>query len=210
MAYQIGAGSGSTLGQAIRTLPNIIDPTRATDAVQTTAASQPLLLVHSGENYWQGVGVVTNFIQTPSNVNNELVNDFSIEWKVQPLVLSGVQVICAKDGGSSLTRQFQFRFNNTALQLVIGHSSSTQIVYSSTANVPFSANQLFWVRVSRNATTGIIQFLTSSDGVTYTQLGTNVSGYIGALSNPNRIVEVGSTAGALRLYFRENYLKENI
>jgi hypothetical protein len=52
LAYQIGAGSGTTLGQAIRTLPNIIDPTRATDAVQTTAASQPLLLVHSGANYY--------------------------------------------------------------------------------------------------------------------------------------------------------------
>jgi hypothetical protein len=198
LGYKLGAGAGTTLGQAAQKLYSCSGASG--DVVQTTAASQPLLLVHEGENYYQGVGFGGNNITTPSNVNNELVNDFSIEFKVQPLVLNTTQAICAKDGGAAANRQFQFRFNSAFLSLVVDHSSGTQLVYNSTTSVPFSANTLFWVRVSRNSTTGIIQFFTSPDGVTYTQLGTNVSGYIGSLSNPNRVLEIGTTVNTVAVF----------
>jgi hypothetical protein len=102
LAYQIGAGSGTTLGQAIRTLPNIIDPTRATDAVQTTAASQPLLLIHEGANYWQGPNVTNNAVSTPDAAANRISGDLDIIVYVKHTTNSTLNPLVSKnDGGNN-------------------------------------------------------------------------------------------------------------
>lgn len=200
LAYQIGAGSGTTLGQAIRTLPNIIDPTRATDAVQTTAASQPLLLVHEGVNYWFGSGVANNFVSTPNAVANQLTDDIGISSGLISNALSGSRVIAGKFSGVNSTSAYIFYFSGANLRLDL-YQGSTANVYTSTTTVPFSANQLYYVRFSRNGTTGDIKFFTSPDEITWTQLGATVSGVTGALNNPSRILEVGSIISGASLNF---------
>ena len=198
LGYKLGTGTGTTLGQAANKLYSACGANG--DVVQATLANQPLLLAHSGTNYGYLPGISGNNYTTPNNTNNQLTNNFSFEFKVQPLGLSGAQVFAAKDNGNPTQRQFQFRLLDNFLQLVIDHSNGTQIGYLSTVAISFSANTLFWVRCSRNATTGTIKFFTSSDGITYTQLGANVSGYIGTLSNPSQQIEVGSTAGVAALF----------
>jgi hypothetical protein len=195
LAYQSGAGSGTTLGQAIRTLPNLVDNTRATDAVQTTAASQPLLLVHSGANYWQSVGVAGNFVSTPNAAANRITGDLSIETEIQPLVVSGTLIIISKFFAGDGT--YFLRIANNIPQLGLFTLSNVENVYSATTNTGFSANQKYFLRVSRDSSTGIIKFFTSLDGISYTQLGSDVSGFTGSIRSSSSIVEVGLRDGSL-------------
>jgi len=190
LAYQIGAGSGTTLGQAIRTLPNIIDPTRATDAVQTTAASQPLLLVHSGVNYYFSTGLNTDFISTPNATQNQLINDFSIEAISRDArTTSTTKLFCAKrTGGTATTFSYQFVYTSELLSVILSNGSS---IFSYNSTTTLNANAIGF-RVSRNSATGIIKFFQSTDGINYTQLGTDVAGFTGNIFNLNSPLTIGN------------------
>mgnify|MGYP000237531048 CR=1 FL=1 len=188
IGYKLGSGTGATAGQAAAKLYSL---TVAGDAVQATAASQPLLLAHNGDNYWWGSGVSGNYCSTPNAAANTLIDNFGIEAFVESYSFSGSKIISGKYTGDPTTSQFVFRFNGSNLQLIID-KLLVEVAYTSTATVPFSINQSFYVRFSRNATTGDIKFFTSADGITYTQLGTTVSGLTGSLNSPNTILEIGS------------------
>ena len=189
IGYKLGSGTGATAGQAAAKLYSL---TVAGDAVQATAASQPLLLAHNGvDNYWYGSGVTGNYCSTPNAASNTLIDNFGIEAFVESYSFSGTKIIIGKYTGGPSTSQFLFRFNGSNLQLIID-KLLVEVAYISTATVPFSINQSFYVRFSRNSTSGDIKFFTSADGITYTQLGTTVSGLTGSLNSPNTILEIGS------------------
>ena len=174
LAYEAGAGSGTTLGQAIRTLPNIIDPTRATDAVQTTAASQPLLLVHSGVNYLFSPRVVGNFCSTPSAAANSISGNIDIRVYYQSNTSGIVQTLLMKGDASAYNYAFDFDTSNIP-RLIFGGFT----IVNATATI--NPLTLQWYRVTRNSTTGDVIFYTSNDGITYTQLGSTVSTSAGNL-----------------------------
>jgi hypothetical protein len=163
--------------------------------VQTTAASQPLLLVHSGENYAWFPAIAGNFFSTPNSINNQLINNFGFRCKFKPLIFSGFRTICAKIGGTNLTSSYNFVFSSNNLRLDI-YQGATQYSYSATDIIPFSANTLFYAQVSRNSTTGEIKFFISLDGITYTQLGATITGITGGLNNPTSALQVGGALGA--------------
>jgi hypothetical protein len=188
LAYKKGTGVGATAGRAIEKLYSACGASG--DCVQTTLASQPLLLEHSGTNYVYLSGVAGNYFSTPNNTNNDLSSNFSIEALITPITLSGSKTIEGKYSGSNATSQQIFYLTGNTLKLDI-YQLAISTTYTSSA-IPFSANTPFYARVSRNSTTGIIKFFTSSDGVTYTQLGSDILGMMGALNTPSRILEVGS------------------
>ena len=84
--YKLGAGAGTTAGQAARTVYAI---NSSADVTQTTAASQPLLLAHSGVNYWWGSGVAGNYCSSPITISSPYSNDFEIQVNVQNSDISG-------------------------------------------------------------------------------------------------------------------------
>ncbi len=190
LAYQIGAGSGTTLGQAIRTLPNIIDPTRATDAVQTTAASQPLLLTHTtGQNYWFGSGVAGNFVSTPNaaansnNGNKEFVFNFSTNNT------SSLSNFVSKDDvGSNRAYAVLYDHTNQRFALVITTDlTSTTVVNTDSGTI--LRNYAGWYKLTFSFSGGILSIKTfnSLDNITYTEIGTtktvNGNNFIGTNSN---------------------------
>jgi hypothetical protein len=158
--------------------------------VQTVASSQPLLLVHSGANYWWGSGVAGNGITTPNDVNNQLITDFSIESKVNHFSIIGTQCYIGKYRVSGSLSGFIFRLNTNNLQLLISQGG-TDFVYSSTVGINYIVGQDVWIRCSRNSSSGDIKFFTSLDGTTYSQLGVTVTGVTGAINNPNTLLEIG-------------------
>jgi hypothetical protein len=191
LAYKKGTGIGATAGRAIQTLYSACGASG--DCEQTTLASQPLLLEHSGNNYVYLSGVSGNYFSTPNNVNNDLSANLGIEAFITPLSITTTGTITSKDSGAAASSSFTFRINASKLQLQV-YQAAVATSYVSTVNIPFSANTPFYVRVCRNSTTGTIKFFTSSDGLTFTQLGANVSGVVGSLNNPSRIIEIGSNA----------------
>jgi hypothetical protein len=198
-SYQIGTGSGTTLGQAIRTLPNLVDATRATDAVQTTAASQPLLLLREGANYWFGSGVSGNFVSTPNAAANQIVGDISFEFIVNKQSTSIGSVIAK--GSISTSRNYQIRLSTNGTISLILNIGGVIYEYLSNSSI-YTVNTDSYLRVSRNSTTGIVKFFRSIDnGVTYTQFGSDISGVIGNITNDSYIVTIGNISTGTSFIF---------
>jgi len=198
LAYQIGAGSGTTLGQAIRTLPNIIDPTRATDAVQTTAASQPLLLTHTtGQNYWFGSGIDGNFVSTP-NRTPAGSTQLDIRVKFEGGNLNANRTFFSQSGaGGGETDIFILRFANAStgtINMLFG--AGLALSQTSSVGIGAIANYMGWIRVtySSNGTNADVTFFSSTDGSSWTQLSTHtvVSARLG---NQNSPYQIGSNIG---------------
>jgi hypothetical protein len=167
LGYKLGAGSGTTLGQAAQKLYSCSGSSG--DVVQTTAASQPLLLVHSGANYFQGVGVANNYVTTPSSAVSNITGDIEMVAKISIYDETGEKVIIAKRAGASAS----YVFSSTSKLLRFRINTTT---YDSNASHSFAVNEEYFAKVTRQQSSGDIKFFTSLDGITYTQLGTTISG----------------------------------
>ena len=190
LGYKLGAGAGTTAGQAAQKLYSCSGASG--DVVQTTAASQPLLLVHSGANYWFGSGVSGNFLSTPNAAANEITGDIEIIAKVAIYDTGYYNLLVSKDNASS-ERSFALSVTNTNyanLTLKIGSGAAAD--FTSTVTTGFAANEINFLKATRNATTGDIEFYKSLDGITYTKIGATISSTAGVLNNANTIVTVGS------------------
>ena len=129
IGYKLGSGTGATVGQAAAKLYSL---TVAGDAVQSTAASQPLLLAHNGastDNYWYSSGGSTGNVNAP-NISIPTASGISIEVKVSFTTnddsnnTSGW--ICSNDNGS------------TSRSLFLGFNGSRTLI-------------LYWANLTRNA-----------------------------------------------------------
>jgi len=196
LAYQSGAGSGTTLGQAIRTLPNLVDNTRATDAVQTTAASQPLLLTHEGANYFWISGDLASNCTTPNAVANQITGDIEITYRGSfdnnP---STNNLYLSKWEGSGLSYFFG---TNNAGNLRVGFNIGGTSTFAN-SSVAY-ATGVNWYRVSRVASTGVVTFFQSTENtsninsVNWVQLGTTQSTISGNITSTNSIVSIYRSA----------------
>ena len=171
IGYKLGSGTGATAGQAAAKLYSL---TVAGDAVQATAASQPLLLSHNGtstDNYWYGSGVSGNYCSTPNATANQITGDIEIITKVDFSQALGRYTIVSSWGGPPLigfTMFIQAGIVNYECSVAGGYNLASSTVAISTIYSGF-------LKVTRIASSGIVKFYTSTDGVTYTQLGANVA-----------------------------------
>ena len=168
IGYKLGSGTGATAGQAAAKLYSL---TVAGDAVQSTAASQPLLLSHNGassDNYWYGSGVAGNYCSIASQTALKFNADFSVVVNIESYKANtNMELAGSSDGWAS------FAIGFTGL-LKFDFALTT---YNSTTTLPANTK---WIRFSANGT-GLL-FYTSIDGITWTQLGLTVT--MGARSTP--------------------------
>jgi len=192
IGYKLGSGTGATAGQAAAKLYSL---TVAGDAVQATAASQPLLLSHNGassDNYWYGSGVSGNNVSTPNATANRIVGDIEIIVNISPVTWtpSNNNVIVSKDAGTGSNRSYSLILRPSgAINYQTSLTGSDQLVYSSTAVISGTLNR--WIKINRIASTGVCKFFTSNDGITYTQLGSDVAGTSGNTFNGTSPVMIG-------------------
>ena len=197
IGYKLGSGTGATAGQAAAKLYSL---TVAGDAVQSTAASQPLLLSHNGassDNYWWGSGVQGNFASTPNAAANQITGDIEIISYINLPNPTSYNNLVTKDDATS-NRIFIFSLGSNVLSFATNFGAGL-VTYSSTTSLPSSVNR--WVRVTRNSSNGEVKFFYSADAVTTTpnsvtwiQLGATVSGTIGASVTGTSIVAIGAQA----------------
>jgi hypothetical protein len=198
LGYKLGAGSGTTLGQAAQKLYSCAGSSG--DVVQTTAASQPLLLAHNGastDNYWYGSGVAGNDVSTGVIAP---VATLELDVKVQ---LNGgnalqARTIIAQDSGSAGNRIFSLEFvNATTGTLGFFYNSGFVSYQVSSAGIGIINNYSGWVRATylSNGTTATIIFYSSTNGTTWNILSTH-SGLISTgLGTSNSSLRVGSNNG---------------
>jgi hypothetical protein len=199
LGYKLGAGAGTTLGQAAQKLYSCSGASG--DVVQTTAASQPLLLVHSGENYWFGSSVSSNYLSTPNAASNNFTGDIEI-------------VVCAKAINWSAAYQvFAAKADNTGSGMFFFSTGGTNVLFYSTivggslrqvassASIPFANGTTGWLKLTHNTSNGDVIFYTSTDGITFTQLGTTQNVTSGARNSNTKVVTIGSEeTGTSRLF----------
>ena len=206
--YKLGAGAGTTAGQAARTVYAI---SSSADVTQTTAASQPLLLAWSGVNYWWGSGVAGNYCSTPDNVANEIVDSFDIavyasafDWSqsygmLQSKFTTGVNgnyYFCTMSG-----KYLQYAYSNGV----------TVPALTTTIKTPFANNTGGWLKVSHNTTTGNVSIYYSNDVPTTTYnsiswtLLESIASVLGPRNNYNCPIEIGSNSGGQNPFLGKIY-----
>jgi hypothetical protein len=166
LGYKLGAGAGATSGQAVQKLYSCAGSSG--DVVQTTAASQPLLLAHSGANYYWNSGVNGNVIY--SNNKLSLTSECDVKCKISNITNAGR--FASQDGAN---RNFDFFFsNNTTGILSIRCNTSFATQVNSSVGLGLTSSYNGWVRFTylSNGVNADVEFYTSTDGTTWTQLGT--------------------------------------
>ena len=201
IGYKLGSGTGATAGQAAAKLYSL---TVAGDAVQTTAASQPLLLAHNGassDNYYYAVPTTGNYCLSSLSYNT---SDWDVEFKINGKYASAQdRVVSTRIGGNGTT----VTVNATSINL---EYSIATVFYVATALVTNTNDVDYTIRVTRNSTTGAVTFI--RNGVTLTTTGVQLLGTLDGVSN---LIEInGCLAGVqainAKIYYCNLYIAGNI
>jgi hypothetical protein len=139
-----------------------------------------------------------NYASTPDAAPLDITGDIDLRvWISLASWTQGSNALIGK-WGSLTTKCYLFYLNSSG---VLSFSTTTDGATTQTATcsttLSLTANQITWLRVTRQQSSGNVIFYTSPDGVTWTPVGTTQVLLAGtALYNTASIVEVGtSTAG---------------
>lgn len=162
-----------TYGQAI---PTLFDRSgNGWNATQSTGTAQARFLTHDGRNYLRGSGVTGNNA-TCDGVTN--VGSFGVRAMYAPATswASGSPQRIQRQANGPSQRKYGFQISATGfLTLALYNNAQNATVYNSTATVPFTSNNIGYVGAFWDQSAGQIIFETSTDGITWSQLGSVVS-----------------------------------
>lgn len=190
LGYKLGAGTGDASTQGAATLYSLCGS--SSDLTQGTTTAQPLLLTHDGtNNYWFSNGVTNCNI---SSDNSAIISgDISLEVIVRLSlnILSGTEaIIVSKLSGTS---GFKINYDASTDRIKFYKNASNVSSSVTLTSASITAHTPFFLKVTSVASTGVTQMFTSTDGVTYTQLGTNLSITTGNFLNPtNKRIGIAS------------------
>jgi hypothetical protein len=164
------------------------------DVVQTTAASQPLLLVHEGANYWFGSGVTGNFCSTPNSVANSNNGNKEIIVKFSTNDTTSFSDIVSKDEvGSNRAYAILYDHSNQRFSLVLTTDlQSTTVVNTDSGTI--LRNYSGWYKVTMTFSGGVLSIKTfeSLDNITYTQVGSTITRNGNNFIGTDAILNIGS------------------
>jgi hypothetical protein len=164
------------------------------DVVQTTAASQPLLLVHEGANYWFGSGVNGNFCSTPNSVANSNNGNKEIIVKFSTNDTTSFSDIVSKDEvGSNRAYAILYDHSNQRFSLVLTTDlQSTTVVNTDSGTI--LRNYSGWYKVTMTFSGGVLSIRTfeSLDNITYTQVGSTITRNGNNFIGTDAILNIGS------------------
>jgi hypothetical protein len=128
----------------------------------------------NGGNYVYLSGVsTTNFLRLANDPAWSITGDFQVECHIAPDSLSVNQITIFRNNS------YQVRIDNLSRLNLRWRVSGVELSRTSTVSLPFAANTPFWFRCTLDVDNGAsghdVQFFTSSDGVTFTQLGTTIT-----------------------------------
>lgn len=165
-------------------------------------------LEHTGTNYLYLPGVAGNYASAPDSAALDITGDIDIRCKValDDWTPSTSNILVAKRNTNSA---YQFFVNNGAglLGFLFSIDGTATIQVTSTVSPTVSDGSILWVRVTRVASTGVIQFFTSTDGTTWTQLGVDVSSTSGNIYSSGDALEIGTRSLGTNLPARGKFFR---
>ena len=140
-------------------------------------------------------GTSGNYFSTPDSAVTSITGDIEIIAKIAPTSWGAGftrRIVSKYDAGTS-NASYSFYINTSnGLSFQWSPDGTTSNTASSTVATGFVAGSTWWVKVTRNSTTGDVNFYTSPDGTTYSLLGTTVSGASGAMFDGTSPLEIGT------------------
>jgi hypothetical protein len=177
----------------------------------TITTTSNLVAVGVQNGYLALPGVSGNYASTPNAAPNQITGNITIDVNVAMASWTPAagQMLVAK---IPLSGNFAYRFyvnTSGSIGFDVWNSSSVETSSQSSVATGFTAGSQHWVRVSltlSNGSNSVCQFFTSSDGVTWTQLGSNVTqGIINSIYNATSALEIGSESGGTNLLAAGNF-----
>lgn len=182
--YNSGTIVSSSSGMSLKTIRNlgwggsILNARTGSTSVPDT--NDPLFLDYTGTQYVYLPGVFGNALSVTNSAALQITGDIDLRAYIAPdswVPSSYVPIIWKILNSPSNNFSYALGLNNAGrLLLGVSLNGTTLLPDSiSTVSTGFANGVAKWVRVTRVASTGTVQFFTSDDGVTWTQLGTDVS-----------------------------------
>lgn len=187
LPYRQSTEAGTASSSGCRKLYDLF---RRADFTQTTPASMPLLLLHSGENYWANSS--GNNINCATSVSNSMQfnGDFTIEFDGN-LDSATNGELCGKAAGSDTVA---LAVSSSGL-LTFRYYNGSSFIVNVTSSASITPTTRTKIRLVRNGNNYL--FYTSVDGVTWTQLGTTQTS-AGVIPSITAVLRIGN--GGLSIY----------
>lgn len=189
----------------IKAAQNIFAPSTpswvsATGETWTLVGSPVIERDAQGKMYATNDGSTANFYTTPNSAAASVTGDITILWsgKLASVAPATYNALLDKIGASGqYSWSFQQHSNDGRLGFLFSLNGTTIfLVYSTVpiASVGITVNARVWLCVQRVASTGVVKFFYSLDGITYTQLGADVATTAGNIFDSTFMVSVGIRA----------------
>jgi len=180
LGYKLGAGAGTTLGQAAQKLYSCSGASG--DVVQATAASQPLLLTFDGVNkYFQNINIADNSCSCPIT----LTQTDTLEFVAKLDLTNSVGYAIGTVDNAAGSRAFYALYDGASFGLLYGSGLSQSVTASVTTN---RYNGWFRVTLEKSGSNSLIKFyksdefnITDKNLVTWVQIGSTITGTYAAM-----------------------------
>lgn len=189
--------------------------------LQNGGGSSNITFISGQDNYWvpaaprlTGSGFYTGTART-SGVNNaasvpdsvalSITGDLDLRAKIAPSQFSalaaGQAILCKGNVPGTASRSYMLQLLSSGFPVFTGSANGTT-QFSATASAAITAgtpygqpSQPIWLRCTRVSLTGAVTFYTSSDGITWTQLGNQITSTAGALFDSPDPLYIGNGEG---------------
>ena len=161
-------------------------------------SNDPKFLDFVGINYVYLPGIINNFISTPDATALDITGNIDLRAYVacDDWTPASNGRFITKYNGIDGNYSFAFGINTSGLlTLEISPDGTVASISSVTSSVAptISDGAALWVRATYRTSDGRVQFFTSADGITYTQLGTDQTSAAASIFNSVSNVEFGTS-----------------
>ena len=141
-------------------------------------------------------GTTADVFTSPDSAASSITGDIDIRAHIAatdwtPAAYTGVVVKSQSTGGNISYGLWLDTGSSGKLRFASSPNGSTEHAYLSTVATGFADKTAHWIRATHVTATGVIQFFTSEDGTTWTQLGADVAGTAEGIFDSTSIVRVG-------------------
>lgn len=172
-------------------------------AVSGVDTNDPLLLTHTGTNYLYLPGTQNNWASSPDAAAVDILSNIQIAAHIalDDWTPSLVNTIVGKRSGGPTNFGYHFKVSTSGnLVFEYGDTAVSTATRTSTATISASNEQALWVKVTRDAASGAVEFFTAptqlTEPTTWTQLGATVAGAIGSMANSGDPIGIGAYNGS--------------